>query len=62
MVTQYHLNQGVAHAMNSANAQYLAATFDAIRSRYGSVDHYLEAELGLTPERREQLKNKFLTN
>jgi protein-tyrosine phosphatase len=62
MVTQYHLNQGVAHAMNSANARYLAATFDAIRSRYGSVDHYLETELGLTPERREQLKNKFLTN
>jgi protein-tyrosine phosphatase len=62
MVAQYHLDEGVARAMNSANARYLAATFDAIRSKYGSIDHYLEAELGLTPDKREQLKNKFLTN
>ena len=62
MVSQYHLNEEVARSMNAAKAEYLKATFDAIRSQYGSIDHYLEAELGLTPDKREQLKNKFLTN
>jgi protein-tyrosine phosphatase len=61
MVSQYHLNEGVARSMNAAKAEYLKATFDAIRSQYGSVDHYLEAELGLTPDKRELLKNKYLT-
>jgi protein-tyrosine phosphatase len=62
MVNKYHFSKDVAEAMMGARANYLKATFDAIRSRYGSVDHYLEAELGLTPEKREQLKSKFLTN
>lgn len=62
MVSQYHLDEGVARSMNAAKAEYLNATFDAIRRQYGSIDHYLEAELGLTPDKREQLKNKFLTN
>ena len=61
MVNQYHLNEGVARSMNAAKSEYLKATFDAIRSQYGSVDHYLEAELGLTPDKRELLKNKYLT-
>jgi protein-tyrosine phosphatase len=61
MVSQYHLNEGVARSMNAAKSEYLKATFDAIRSQYGSVDHYLETELGLTPDKREQLKNKYLT-
>lgn len=62
MVNRYHFSKEVAEAMMSAKPDYIRATFDAIRSQYGTIDHYLEAELGLTPEKREQLKNKYLTD
>jgi protein-tyrosine phosphatase len=61
MVNRYHFSKDVAEAMMGAKPEYIKATFDAIRSQYGSIDHYLEAGLGLTPDKREQLKNKFLT-
>jgi protein-tyrosine phosphatase len=60
MVTQYHLNEGVARSMNSAKAEYLAVTFDAIRKQYGSIDNYLEQQIGLDTAKREELKKKFL--
>lgn len=60
MVNGYHLSEEVANAMMSAKAQYLAATFDAIRKQYGSVDRYLEEELGLTKEKRAALQKKYL--
>jgi protein-tyrosine phosphatase len=62
MVTRYHFSKEVAEAMMGARPDYLKATFEAIRSRYGSIDHYLAAELGLTPDKRDALKNKFLIN
>jgi protein-tyrosine phosphatase len=62
MVSKYHINEKVARDMMSAKAQYLAATFDAIRRQYGSVDRYLEEELGLNAAKRQQLREKFLTN
>ncbi len=43
-----------------ARRPYLAASFDAIEERYGSVDGYLEQRLGVTPERRERLRHIFL--
>ena len=61
MVNRYHFSKDVAEAMMGARSDYIRATFDAIRNRYGSIDRYLDAEIGLTPEKREQLKNKFLT-
>ena len=60
MVNGYHLSEEVANAMMSAKAQYLATTFDAIRRQYGSVDRYLEEELGLTAEKRTALRKRFL--
>lgn len=36
--------------------RYLNEAFLAIEEHYGSIENYLEAGLGLTPEKREQLK------
>jgi protein-tyrosine phosphatase len=60
MVNQYHLNEGVARAMNGAEPQYLDATFDAIRRQYGSVDLFLQQQLGLDQQRLALLRQKFL--
>jgi protein-tyrosine phosphatase len=60
MVAQYHLNEGVARAMNSANGQYLDATFDALRKQYGSIDNYLQQQLGLDQPHLALLRQKFL--
>ena len=45
-----------------ARVEYLRAAFDTIEERWGSVDAYLEDGLGLTPERRERLKERLLTD
>jgi len=43
-----------------ARAEYLAAAFDTIEERWGSVDTYLEQGLGVTPEIRERLRERLL--
>ena len=60
MVTQYHLNEGVARSMNGAKAEYLDATFDAIRRQYGSIDNSLPQQLGLDQQHLALLRQKFL--
>lgn len=39
-----------------ADEEYLKAAFDEIEKRWGSVDGFFEAELGITPEMRLRLK------
>ena len=39
---------------------FLEAAYSAIRKAYGSVDTYLETEMGLAPGRRDKLKDLFL--
>ncbi len=43
-----------------ARADYLAAAFQAIEEKWGSVDRYLTEGLGLTAERRERLRTLLL--
>ncbi|WP_328492750.1 tyrosine-protein phosphatase [Streptomyces sp. NBC_00414] len=43
-----------------ARAEYLAAAFDTIEETWGGVDAYLEQGLGVTPEIRERLRERFL--
>jgi len=43
-----------------ARAEYLTAAFDAITKTWGDVDTYLERGLGLTPERRDRLRERLL--
>lgn len=44
-----------------ARTAYLRAAFDTIEERWGSVDRYLTEGLGLTPEGRDRLRDRFLT-
>ncbi len=60
MVQLYHLDETVARSMMAARANYLNATFESIKSSYGSIDTYLETVMGLTKEKRNSLKEKFL--
>jgi protein-tyrosine phosphatase len=43
-----------------ARAEYLAAAFDTMEERWGSVDRYLTEGLGCGPERRERLRALLL--
>ncbi|MGN1147816.1 MAG: tyrosine-protein phosphatase, partial [Lachnospiraceae bacterium] len=39
---------------------YAESVFDEMEQEHGSVDAFLEREMGLTPEKREQLKSMYL--
>ena len=39
--------------------RYINAAFDAIEDKYGTVDAFLEAEYGLTPEKRAELIDRY---
>jgi protein-tyrosine phosphatase len=41
-------------------ARYLRAGLDAMRDKRGSIDAFLEADLGLDPIRRERLRTLLL--
>jgi protein-tyrosine phosphatase len=60
MTTGMHIGESVVRAMMSADPQYLDATFDAIRRQYGSVDMFLQQQLGLDLQQRTLLRQKFL--
>lgn len=44
----------------SVHLEFLEAAFERIRQDYGSVDAYLEKACGLTPARRDALRNALL--
>ncbi len=44
-----------------ARVEYLRAAFTTIDEEWGSVDRYLREGLGLSPERRELLRERLLT-
>ncbi|MCX6005988.1 MAG: tyrosine-protein phosphatase [Chloroflexi bacterium] len=47
-------------AMMEVRTEYLQAAFNEMELKYGSIDSYLEKGLGLTPEKRSQLRNLML--
>jgi len=47
-------------AMLNSDPDYLSAAFASIRQHYGSVDAYLEKELGVGPEQRATLRKLYL--
>lgn len=47
-------------AVFTVEPAYLEAVFKAVEDEFGSVDAYLEKGLGLTPEKREKLKDMYL--
>ena len=46
--------------IQSADSRFLSYARDYIRQHYGSINNYLEKELGVTPEKRRQLKHYLL--
>ena len=43
-------------ALFSAHRETLKNSFETLKTNYGSIEHYLENELKLTPKKREKLK------
>jgi len=56
------VSEQAARNMMAAKAEYLKAAFDAITAQYGSIDSFLEKEIGLTADRKTLLREKFLYN
>jgi protein tyrosine/serine phosphatase len=50
------LSDAALRAFFGVEASYLDAALDEMAKRYGSVDGYCEAVLGVTPEKREKLR------
>jgi len=46
--------------LTSTRREFLEAAFSAIDERYSSTDEYLEKELGLCSQKREQLKQRYV--
>ena len=59
-LTEQGLSESAAKSMMAAKPEYLKAAFDAITEKYGSVDKFLEKEMGLTADKRSALQAKFL--
>jgi protein-tyrosine phosphatase len=60
MAARANISESVLRAMWSAKGEYLDATFDAIRKKYGSIDSYLTDQLGLDKEKLVKLRAKYL--
>ena len=56
MTKYYGLDEKTASNLMGAKKEYIAATFATIRAKYGSIDVYLEKELGLTKKKINQLR------
>ena len=40
--------------------EFLKASFESIKDKYGSIENYLEKEYGITKKKRKELKSRFL--
>lgn len=60
MMTSQGLPEASARSMMAANATYLKSALESIAATFGSVDKFLETEIGLTAPKRMELKRKFL--
>ncbi|MBN8854630.1 MAG: tyrosine-protein phosphatase [Sphingobacteriales bacterium] len=60
MMKIYGLSEAAATNMMAAREDYLRATFAAIRAKYGTVDYYLEKEMGLDKEKLRKLRSLYV--
>jgi protein-tyrosine phosphatase len=54
------LPENAARSMMAANPEYLKTAMDSINKQYGSLDNFLESEIGLSPTEKRKLRRKFL--
>ena len=50
------------HVINSADPRFLNAAIDAVDSEFGSLDTYVEKALGITADKRSELRRRYLTD
>ena len=60
MAQRYKLDEATARNLMSAKEAYIQATFDTIKSQYGTIDSYLEKVMALSKEKRALLQQKYL--
>lgn len=60
MMMQFKMDETTANNMMAAKESYIKATFTSIEASYGTIDTYLEKVMGLSKERRELLKHKYV--
>ena len=60
MMKIYGLDENTAKNMMAAKESYLEATFSAIKNQYGSIDNYLDKEMGLDKKKIKKLKALYL--
>ncbi len=60
MMKFLNLDLEAATAISSVKKEYLDATFDAIKKQYGSIDIFLNTQIGLDNHKIALLKSKFL--
>lgn len=49
------------HVINSADPRFLRAAFDAVGKQYGSLDVYVRNQLNVADEKRDILRDRYLT-
>ena len=59
-LTAHNVSEKAAKKLMSADRKYLKVTFDSIKKCYGSVESFLQNEMGLTKESLEILREKYL--
>ncbi|MEG0322645.1 MAG: tyrosine-protein phosphatase, partial [Raoultibacter sp.] len=63
MLATYHMAErldGSVRVLNSADERFLNAAFDSVKEQYGDIDTYLREALGITSEKVEALRAKYL--
>jgi protein-tyrosine phosphatase len=60
IMTAQGIPESSARIVMAAKPEYLKSAFESITAKFGSVDTFLENEIGLTPGKRNELKKKFL--
>lgn len=59
-MAQYGITPEIAPLLMGVKPEYMDAIFSALANQYGSVDSYLETELGVTAEVKSLLREKYL--
>ena len=60
LATLFRLDMEKLRAVMTVRPDYLQAAFAEIRERHGSMEAYMQQTLGLSPQLRRQLQNRFL--
>ncbi|MBA4197379.1 MAG: hypothetical protein C0459_07480 [Chitinophaga sp.] len=60
MISTMGTNKNVAESIVTVKASFLQATLNKIITQYGSVDNFLEKELGIGAKEKAMLQSKFL--